>query len=641
MLKSINQKSVNLRKHLTTLRILKRPFTLYPPSSSRLPPDSNTSQFNCDLNHGLQEMSKLGVNMKFKEYDALLNKCIAHRVLKGGQRVQAHMMKTRYLPPVYLRTRLIVFYVKCEVLSDARKVFDEIPDRNVVSWTAMISGYSRNGFSSEALTLFVQMLKSGTNPNEFTFSTVLASCTGSFGFECGRQIHSLIIKSPLESRMYVGCSLLDLYAKAGRIHEAQTLFDNLPERDSISCTALISGYAQLGLDKEALELFCALRREGMISNYVTYTSILTALSGLAASEYGRQVHSYVLRSELPFYVVLQNSLIDMYSKCGNLTYARRIFDNMPERTVISWNTMLAGYSKHGIGEAVVDLYSIMNEENEIKPDSTTILTVLSGCSHGGMENRGLKIFDDIASKKYGVELGVEHYGCVVDLLGRAGLVDKALQFIYKMPFEPNAAIWSSLLGACRVHQNVDVGKIAGDRLLEIEPENAGSYVVLCNLYACGGRWDDVKKLREQMKEKAVVKEPGKSWIEFGQTIHTFYASDQSNSRKDDASCKVNDLSDKLKAAGYIPDLSSVLYDVDEEQKERILLGHSEKLALAFGVINISESKPIRVMKNLRICVDCHNFAKFVSQVYGREVLIRDKSRFHHIIHGKCSCGDYW
>ncbi|XP_073316888.1 putative pentatricopeptide repeat-containing protein At3g13770, mitochondrial [Primulina huaijiensis] len=641
MLKSINQKSVNLRKHLTTLRIPKRPFTLYQPSSSLLPPDSNTSQFNCDLNHGLQEMSKLGLNMKFKEYDALLNKCIAHRVLKGGQRVQAHMMKTRYLPPVYLRTRLIVFYVKCEVLSDARKMFDEIPDRNVVSWTAMISGYSRNGFYSEALILFIQMLKSGTNPNEFTFSTVLASCTGSFGFECGRQIHSLIIKSPLESRMYVGCSLLDLYAKAGRIHEAQTLFDNLPERDSISCTALISGYAQLGLDKEALELFCALRREGMISNYVTYTSILTALSGLAASEYGRQVHSYVLRSELSFYVVLQNSLIDMYSKCGNLTYARRIFDNMSERTVISWNTMLAGYSKHGIGEAVVDLYSIMNEENEIKPDSTTILTVLSGCSHGGMENRGLKIFDDIASKRYGVELGVEHYGCVVDLLGRAGLVDKALQFIYKMPFEPNAAIWSSLLGACRVHQNVDVGKIAGDRLLEIEPENAGSYVVLCNLYACGGRWDDVKKLRELMKEKAVVKEPGKSWIEFGQTIHTFYASDQSNSRKDDASCEVNDLSDRLKAAGYIPDLSSVLYDVDEEQKERILLGHSEKLALAFGVINISESKPIRVMKNLRICVDCHNFAKFVSQVYGREVLIRDKSRFHHIIHGKCSCGDYW
>ncbi|XP_073155619.1 putative pentatricopeptide repeat-containing protein At3g13770, mitochondrial [Henckelia pumila] len=637
----INQKSVCFYKHLTTLRIPKRPFTHYQPSSSPLPPDSNTSEFSGDLNHGLQEMSKQGLNMRFKEYDVLLNECIAHRVLKGGQRVQAHMIKTRYLPPVYLRTRLIVLYVKCEILSDARKVFDEMPERNVVSWTAMISGYSRSGFYSETLFLFIQMLRAGTDPNEFTFSTVLASCTGSFEFECGRQIHSLIIKSLLESRIYVGCSLLDLYAKAGRIQEAQTLFDNLPERDSISCTALISGYAQLGLDKEALDLFCALRREGMISNYVTYTSILTALSGLAASEYGRQVHSYVLRSELSFYVVLQNSLIDMYSKCGNLTYGRRIFDNMSERTIISWNTMLAGYSKHGIGKAMVDLYSIMNQENEIKPDSTTILTVLSGCSHGGMENRGLKIFDDISSKKDGVELGVEHYGCVVDLLGRAGLVDKALQFIYKMPFEPNAAIWSSLLGACRVHQNVGVGKIAGDRLLEIEPENAGNYVVLCNLYACGGRWDAVKKLRELMKEKAVVKEPGKSWIEFGRTIHTFYASDQSNSRKDDVLDKVNDLSDRLKAAGYIPDLSSVLHDVDEEQKERILLGHSEKLALAFGIINISESKPLRVMKNLRICVDCHNFAKFVSQVYGREVLIRDKSRFHHITRGKCSCGDYW
>ncbi|KZV46302.1 pentatricopeptide repeat-containing protein mitochondrial-like [Dorcoceras hygrometricum] len=623
------------------LRIRKRPFPLYQPSSSLLPPDSNISRFHGDLNHGLQEMSMQGLNMKFKEYDALLNECIAQRVLRGGQRVQAHMMKTRYLPPVYLRTRLIVMYVKCEVLSDARKIFDEMPLRNVVSWTAMISGYSRSGFYSEALILFIQMLKSGTDPNEFTFSTVLSSCTGLFEFECGMQIHSLVIKSPLESHVHVGCSLLDLYAKAGRIHEAQTLFDNLPERDSISCTALISGYAQLGLDKEALELFCALRKEGFNSNYVTYTSILTALSGLAASEYGRQVHSYVLRSELYFYVVLQNSLIDMYSKCGNLTYARRIFDNMSGRTVISWNTMLAGYSKHGIGKAVVDLYCIMNEENEIKPDSATLLTVLSGCSHGGMENRGLKIFYDMASKKDGVELGIEHYGCVVDLLGRAGLVNKALLFIYKMPYEPNAAIWSSLLGACRVHQNVGVGKIAGERLLEIEPENAGNYVVLCNLYACGGRWDDAKRLRELMKEKTVVKEPGKSWIEFGRTIHTFYASAQSNLIKDDVFYKVNDLSDRIKSAGYIPDLSSVLYDVDEEERERILLGHSEKLALAFGMINISESKPIRVMKNLRICVDCHNFAKFVSQVYGRELVIRDKSRFHHITQGKCSCGDYW
>ncbi|PIN19993.1 hypothetical protein CDL12_07318 [Handroanthus impetiginosus] len=609
---------------------------IFPPHS----PNSSTSESNGLLNHALQEMCMRGLNMKFKDYDALLNECVNQKSLRGGQRVQAHMMKTQYLPPVYLRTRLIVLYLKCEVLNDARMMFDEMPEKNLVSWTAMISGYTKSGFYSEALSLFVHMLRSGIYPNEFTFATVLTSCVGASGFEYGRQIHSLIVKSPFEFHMYVGSSLLDLYAKAGLIHEARTVFESLPERDVVSCTAIISGYAQLGLDKEALELFCTLQREGMASNYVTYTSILTALSGLAAFEYGRQVHGHVLRSELSSYTVLHNSLIDMYSKCGNLTYARRIFDKMPERTVISWNAMLAGYSKHGMGKSVVDLYNTMREENKISPDGTTLLTVLSGCSHGGMENSGLELFDEMAGKD-GIDMGIEHYGCVVDLLGRAGQFERALQFIREMPFEPNAAIWGSLLGACRVHKNIEVGKIAGNRLLAMEPENGGNYVILCHLYASEGRWDEVTKVRELMMEKAVMKEPGKSWIELGRILHTFYASDRSHPRKEEVSSKVRELSDRIKAAGYNPDLSSVLYDVDEEQKERMLLGHSEKLALAFGMINVSEGKPIRIMKNLRICVDCHNFAKLVSQVYGREVSIRDKSRFHHIVNGICSCEDYW
>lgn len=285
----------------------------------------------------------------------------------------------------------------------------------------------------------------------------------------------------------------------------------------MSCTALISGYAQLGFDQEALKLFCALQAEGMASNYVTYASVLKALSGLAAFEYGRQVHGHVLRCEQSMYVVLQNSLIDMYSKCGNLTYARRVFDKIQARTVVSWNAMMAGYSKHGNGKAVVDLYNVMRKEDEVKPDGTTLLIVLSGCSHGGMENTGLKI----SNENDGIKLGIEHYGCVIDLLGRAGELERALQLIKDMPLEPNAAIWGSLLGACKVHRNAGVGIIAANRLLEIEPENAGNYVILCNLYACEGRWNDVKRVREMMKQKAMAKEPGRSWIECGKTLHTF------------------------------------------------------------------------------------------------------------------------
>lgn len=480
-----------------------------------------------------------------------------------------------------------------------------------------------------------------TGPNEFTFATVLTSCTGVSGFHLGRQIHSLIIKSNFESHIYVGSSLLDMYAKAGRIHEARAVFEYLPERDVVSCTAIISGYAQLGLDEEALELFQKLQMEGMSTNYVTYASVLTALSGLAALDHGKQVHDHVLRCEVPSYVVLQNSLIDMYSKCGNLTYALRVFNSMSERTVISWNAMLVGYSKHGMGREVMELFDLMTEENKVKPDSVTYLAVLSGCSHGGMEDRGLEIFGEMVNLKDGFRPEIEHYGCVADLLGRAGRVKEAFQFIQKMPFEPTAAIWGCLLGACRVHSNVNIGEFVGQRLLEMEPENAGNYVILSNLYASAGRWEDVKTVRELMKEKAVIKEPGRTWIQLDHMRHTFHASDCSHPKREEVYTKVKELSVKFKEAGYAPDLSCVLYDVDEEQKEKVLLGHSEKLALTFGLVNTREGTPIHLIKNLRICVDCHNFAKFVSKVYARKVSLRDKNRFHHIVDGICSCGDYW
>ncbi|XP_050244762.1 putative pentatricopeptide repeat-containing protein At3g13770, mitochondrial [Quercus robur] len=492
-------------------------------SLSSFPPNSpylKSLCYNGHLKEALLEMALQGPEMRFEGYDTLLNECINQRAIREGQRVHTHMIKTCYLPPVYLRTRLIVLYSKCECLRDARQMLDEMPERNVVSWTAMISAYSQRGYASEALNLFVQMLRSGTEPNEFTFATVLTSCIGSNGLNLGRQVHSFIIKTSFESHIYVGSSLLDMYAKAGRIHEAHGVFESLPERDVVSCTAIISGYAQLGHDEEALELFRRLQMEGMSSNYVTYASVLTALSGLSALDHGKQVHNHVLRSELPSYVVLQNSLIDMYSKCGSLNYSRRIFDSMPERTVISWNAMLMGYSKYGMGREVVELFELMREENKVKPDSVTILAVLSGCSHGGMEEKGLEIFFEMENGKLGVEPVIEHYGCAVDLLGRAGQVEEAFKFIKKMPFEPTAAIWGSLLGACRVHSNIDIGEFVGRRLLEIEPENAGNYVILSNLYASAGRWEDVRTLRELMSENAVIKEPGRSWIELDQILHT-------------------------------------------------------------------------------------------------------------------------
>lgn len=467
---------------------------------------------------------------------------------------------------------------------------------------------------------------------------MLTCCTGSSGPNLGRQIHSLALKTNFDSHIYVGSSLLDMYSKASEINDARRVFDMLPDRDVVSCTAIISGYAQLSLDEEALEIFKLLHKEGMDCNYVTFASLFTAISGLASLDYGKQVHGLVIRCEVPFYVVLQNSLIDMYSKCGSLKYSRKVFDNMHERSVISWNAILVGYGKHGLGSEVVRLFNSMIQE--MNPDGVTFMAVLSGCSHGGLVDEGLNIFDYmVKDQKMKPEIG--HYGCVIDLLGRGGRIEKALEVIKSMPFEPTSALWGSLLGACRVHANASVGEVIARKLLEIEPENAGNYVILSNLYAASGRWQDVTRVRELMKLKTVTKEPGRSWINLDKTRHTFYSSDRSHPQREEIFVKIMEVYERIKEAGYVPDLSCVLHDVDDEQKESILLRHSEKLAIAFGLMGTSTHELIRITKNLRICVDCHNFAKFVSKVYGRDLSVRDSNRFHLIVGGMCTCGDYW
>jgi pentatricopeptide repeat protein len=311
---------------------------------------------------------------------------------------------------------------------------------------------------------------------------------------------------------------------------------------------------------------------------------------------------------------------------------------MPERSVVSWNAMLMGYGRHGLAHEVVQLFRSMRDE--LKPDSVTLLAVLSGYSHGGLVDEGLDMFDHIV-KEQSTLLNIEHYGCVIDLLGRSGQLQKALNLIGKMPFQPTRAIWGSLLGACRVHTNVHVGEFVAQKLLDIEPENAGNYVILSNIYAAAGMWKDVFRVRKLMLKKTVIKEPGRSWMILDKVIHTFHSSERFHPRKEDINAKIKEIYVAIKAAGFVPDLSCVLHDVDDEQKERMLLGHSEKLAITFGLMSTPSGLTIQVMKNLRICVDCHNFAKFISKVYGREISLRDKNRFHLITEGACTCGDYW
>uniref|UniRef100_UPI0040747504 Synthetic PPR-DYW protein n=1 Tax=synthetic construct TaxID=32630 RepID=UPI0040747504 len=585
------------------------------------------------------QMRRSGIKPDNYTFPFVLKACASLSSLKEGKQIHGHVIKSGFESDVYVQSALIDMYAKCGELEDARKVFDEMPERNVVSWNAMISGYAQNGQSEEALELFREMQQEGIKPSEFTFCSVLSACASLGSLEMGKQIHGYVIKSGFESIVFVGNALIDMYAKCGSIEDARKVFDEMPERTVVSWTAMISGYAQNGQSEEALELFREMQREGVKPDEVTLPSVLSACANLGALEQGKQIHAYVIKSGFESDVFVGSALIDMYAKCGSIEDARKVFDKMPERDVVSWNAMIAAYAQHGHGKEALQLFQQMQQEG-VKPSEVTFTSILSACSHAGLVDEGHHYFESM-SPDYGITPRVEHYGCMVDLLGRAGRLDEAEDLIKSMPFQPNVVVWGTLLGACRVHGDVERGERAAERILELDPESAAPYVLLSNIYAAAGRWDEAAKVRKLMKERGVKKEPGCSWIEVNNKVHEFVAGDKSHPQTKEIYAELERLSKQMKEAGYVPDTKFVLHDVEEEEKEQLLCYHSEKLAIAFGLISTPPGTPLRIIKNLRVCGDCHTATKFISKIVGREIVVRDANRFHHFKDGVCSCGDYW
>jgi len=360
---------------------------------------------------------------------------------------------------------------------------------------------------------------------------------------------------------------------------------------------------------------------------------------LAALEYGKEVHEDIKRSGFQSDVYVGTALVDMYAKCGSITDARNVFDIMSKRDVVSWNAMIAGYAMHGCGKEAIEIFEQM-EHSTSKPNNATFVGVLSACCHAGLVDEGWKYFDYM-SKLYSITPVLDHYCCMADLLGRAGYLDEAYDFINRMPVKPDATVWSSLLAACRIHSNAELGEQVAECLFELDPTDAATYVLMSNIYAAAGRWDDIKKIRALMKERKVEKKPGSSWIEVNNKVYAFLVGDTSHPQLQEIYLKLDALSGEMKEAGYVSDTRFVLQDVEEEQKEHILGYHSEKLAIAFGLMNTYPGTPIRVVKNLRVCGDCHCAIKFISRIAAREIVVRDANRFHHFRNGQCSCGDYW
>ncbi|CAM6100547.1 unnamed protein product [Calypogeia fissa] len=603
--------------------------------STHLHSAGTTSQAIAVLRNRLQR----GIPTDSHKYVKVLQMCLKQNDLTAVKEVHDCIIQSGMEKNRYVAVTLLNVYLKCGGLVDARQVFDQLEKKSVITWTNMIAGYAKRDHAESAVELFNQMRQEGAEPDEITYLSILKACSSPLALKWGQEIHECIRHAGLESDLRVGTALLKMYAKCGCITEARQVFDNFTNRDVITWTVMIGALAQHGYGHEAYRLFCQMRREGFEPNVFTYTSILNASASAGALEWVKEVHGHASKAGLESDVRFGSALVHMYAKSGSIHDARLVFDRMETRDLYTWNIMIGGLAEHGCGHEALDLFRTMLAQG-VKPDRTSFVAVLSACCHAGLLKDGQKLFLAM-TRDYGVEPDIVHYTCMVNLLGRAGHLEEANLFISDMPVEPVGITWGALLAACRTYGNVELAEFAANELLKLEPNDVSAYVLLSNIYAAAGKWEKVSLVRTLMQKRGVRKEPGRSWIEVDNKVHEFVVGDLSHQEAKEIYNVLNQLTENLKAEGYTPDIQLVLQNIDEADKELALCSHSEKLAIAYGLMHIPKGNPIRVYKNLRVCSDCHAATKLISKMTGQEIIVRDANRFHHFQDGVCSCGDYW
>lgn len=614
---------------------------------------------------------------------------------RAGRINDAHFLfdKIPY-PNVLLCNTMIAGYTQNNMMDLASKLFYAMPIRNPISWAAMIAGFAQNGRYCEALQLFSDLHRRKEDmpfpPQHSCYTSALLACSyisGDSGLEHGRQIHTLVVKTGCQFNTFICNGLISMYSKCdsfadvnqmfekmkvkdtvswnclitglannNMVADAHAVFERMPNRDIVSWTSIISAYGQSGgHETEALSLFMKMQNQSIKPNSSTLATMISVCADLGATGLGQQFHSLAVKlgsirsTGTDDDIFISNALITMYFKCGVCRDSFQVFDEMSDHDIVTWNAILTGCAHQGFGMETIRLFDQMKSEGVVYPNHITFLAMMCACSHAGLVDEGFKYFDSM-SRDYSLMPSTKHYACMVDLLGRAGRLTEAEEFIDAMPIEPDSVVWGALLGASRIFQNMKSAEKASERLLEMDPHNSGTYVLLSNMYASVGMWDEAGEVRKLMRERGVVKEAaGSSWMYVNNRLYSFFTNKMAGNGNDDGTQKTEEIVGGLKemyvklisGSGYVPNTSFALHDVEEEQKIEGLLGHSEKLAVVFGLMNTKEGSPIRIMKNLRICGDCHTFMKLVSKETGRLINVRDRNRFHHFEHGNCSCGDYW
>ncbi|CAH9103685.1 unnamed protein product [Cuscuta epithymum] len=612
------------------LRSLPRPNALHWNSMIRMSLESHSLVYFIDMYHWS------------RFYGFFPNKSTGSLILRSsvdsgatwlGESFHCQIVKVGFQFDVILQTGLLDFYAKIGDLRYARRMFGEMPERDVIANNVMISALNRNGFLDEAKQLFNSM----PERNASSWNMLITIYCKSGDMDSARSIFD---QNPLKDVISWN-AMIDGYCKSGQLVYAEELFSKLDStRTVVSWNTMISGYVQCREFVSAINIFREMLSQNVKPTEVTMISLLSACAHIGALDMGEWAHAYINKKRFRVDVILGNALIDMYCKCGSIESALDVFHGLHTKNIFCWNSIIVGLGMYGYGNEAIDAFNAMQKVDSMKPDSVTFLGLLCACSHCGLVSAGKNYFSQMKSF-YGIEPGIEHYGSLVDLLGRSGLLEEAMELIRTMPMKPNVVVWGSLLRACQVHKNTKLGEIVTQHLLDLDPCDGANYVYLSNLYASLNRWTDVVVCRKLMNERGVLKMPGCSSIEVDNVLHEFVAGDTSHPQFPQISALLDKISKDLQANGYEHDTSSVLHDIDDEEKEAVIRYHTERVAVAFGLMNTEPGKVIRIVKNLRTCDDCHQALKFISKLYKRDIVVRDKSRFHHFRNGQCSCKDYW
>lgn len=445
------------------------------------------------------------------------------RDLDQGEQLHCHVVKLGFGSDSYVQNTLINMYSDCGSLSSAIRAFDRMVGRNAVSWATMIGAYTKWNQPVEALELYRRM---DLEPNRVTLLNVLSACSRAKDLESGRCVHEHISAKNLKVDLVLATALLDMYCKCGCLPLARQLFDDMTDRNQYSWNVIINGHVEHSGYEEALLLFREMQLSGIPADEVTLASLLLACSHLGALELGKWLHAYIRREKVQIDVVLGTALVDMYAKCGCAEIALQVFRELPCRDVMTWTAMIGGLAMCGRGGDALELFGEMQSQG-IRPDAVTFIGVLTACSHGGLLDQASSHFRSMSSV-YGIQPSVEHYGCMVDLYGRAGRVDRAEELVNTMPMEPDYYVLGSLLGSCRIHGNVEVAERTARRILKIYPDDTRAYVLLSNIYGSMGKWEELERTREIMAEKSIRKPPGCSMVEVNGVVHEFSMGDGSH-----------------------------------------------------------------------------------------------------------------